>query len=67
MEEKRQDLKGKQLACHKEMKDEVFAADDHITVKEIGEKAGNMKKCWKLAKAKQDLSGWGVRLEDNTQ
>ena len=26
-----------------------------------------MKKRWKQAKAKQDQSGWGVTLEDNTQ
>ena len=67
MEENPQDLKGKQLAWHKEVKDEVFAADEHITIKKIGDKAGNMKKRWKQAKAKQDQSGWGVTLEDNTQ
>ena len=45
----------------------MFAADEHITITKIGDKAGNMKKCWKQAKAKQDQSGWGVTLEDNTQ
>ena len=67
MEENLWDLKRKQLAWHKEVKDEVFAVHEHITIKKIGEKAGNMKKHQKQAKAKQDQSGWGVTLEDNTQ
>ena len=67
MEENRQDLKGKQIAWHKDVKDQVFADDEHIMVKKITEKANNMKRRWKEAKTMLELSGWGVRLEDNEQ
>ena len=69
MEENPQDLKGKQIAWHKDVKDQVFSepGDEHITVKKITEKASNMKRRWKEAKAMAELSGWGVRLEDNEQ
>ena len=47
------------------MKDQVFANDDHITLKKIKEKATNMKRAWKDAKAMQGRSGWGLKSEDN--
>jgi len=43
MGENSPELRGKQAKWHKDVKDEVFANEDHITAK-IGEKATNMKK-----------------------
>ena len=50
MEDNQESLKGKQIPWHKDVKEEVFATDDHITVKKITDKAGNLKKNWKSAK-----------------
>ena len=55
-----------QIAWHnKEAKEQVFGAEEHITVKRISEKMGNMKKTWKDAKAMQAQSGWGVKPEES--
>jgi len=62
MEDNQEQLRGKQIAWHKE---QVFGAEEHITVKGISEKMGNMKKTWKDAKAVQAQSGWGVKLEES--
>ncbi|KAF8459360.1 hypothetical protein BGX38DRAFT_2985 [Terfezia claveryi] len=67
MEENHEQLRGKQIAWHKEVKEQSFALEEHITVKKISEKIGNMKKAWKGARAMQIRSGWGVRYEDNEQ
>jgi len=67
MEENQELLRGKQSEWHKRVKAQVFRdeGDEYITVKKIGEKVNNMKKCWKEAKAMQECSGWGVRSNDN--
>ncbi|KAF8459269.1 hypothetical protein BDZ91DRAFT_464829 [Kalaharituber pfeilii] len=65
MQENFESLRGKQVVWHKDVKDQVFSDDDHITVKKIGEKAQNMKKSWKDAKAMHTRSGWGIKAEDN--
>lgn len=67
MEENRESLKGKQVAWHKDIKEQIFATDKHITVKKITDKAGNMKRTWKAAKAMQEQSGWGVKATHNTE
>ncbi|RPB20104.1 hypothetical protein L211DRAFT_572676 [Terfezia boudieri ATCC MYA-4762] len=67
MEDNREQLRGKQVAWHKEVKEQAFANEDHITVKRISEKMGNMKKAWNAARAMQTRSGWGVRSGDNDQ
>jgi len=51
MEDNQEQLRDKQIAWHKEVKEQVFGAEEHITVKRISEKIGNMKKTWKDAKA----------------
>lgn len=40
-------LRGKQITWHKQVKDEVFSNDNHITVKKLGDKVFNMKKAWR--------------------
>ncbi|KAF8469206.1 hypothetical protein BDZ91DRAFT_721903 [Kalaharituber pfeilii] len=67
MEENPEALRGKQIGWHKDVKDEVFANDDHITVKKIGDKAMNMKKAWREAKALQERNGWSIKPEENEQ
>jgi len=51
MEENSEEWREKQVKWHKDVKDELYANKDHITVKKIGEKAANMKKQWKDMKA----------------
>ena len=65
MEDNQELLRGKQAAWHKDIKAQVFGNDNHITLKKIKEKAANMKRAWKDAKAMQELSGWGLKFEDN--
>ena len=43
----------------------MFSDSTHITVKKIKDKAGNMKRAWQAASAKQEASGWGIKSEDN--
>lgn len=57
MEENPELLQGKQVTWHKELKQEVFPDEEHITVKKITDKATNMKRAWKEAKALQDSTG----------
>jgi len=65
MEENSEELRGKQAKWHKDVKDELYANKDHITVKEIGDNAANRKKQWKEMKAMQEKSGWRVTEADN--
>ena len=64
MEENLEQLRGKQSRWYPDVKDEVFYNEEHITVKKINDKASNMKKAWKEAKASQGDTGWGLREED---
>ena len=43
MEDNQEELRGKQNIWHKQVKEEVFTNEEHITVKRIVEKAVNMK------------------------
>ena len=65
MEENQEKLRGKQITWYKEVKDAEFADEDHITVKKISDKLGNMRRVWKDTKAMQVQSGWGIKPEDN--
>ena len=47
------------------MKDQLFAENESITVKQIKEKAQNMKMSWVKAHKLREQSGAGVRREDN--
>ena len=47
IEDNHENLRRKQIAWHKEVKEEAFADEDHITVKIISE--NNMKRIWKDA------------------
>lgn len=68
MEENPEELRGKQCRWHKDVKDEVFHSEEHITVKKINDKVSNMKRQWKEAKVLQGKSGWGVEAtEDDNQ
>lgn len=64
MEKNPVELKGKQSRWHRDIKDEVFGKDDHITVKRINDKLANMKRQYKEAITIQDSSGWGLCEED---
>jgi len=39
-----EELRGKQIQWHKEVKEQVFADEEHIPIKRITEKMGNMRK-----------------------
>ena len=66
MEGNQELLRVKQIARHKQVKEEVFANEGHITVKKINENAINMKEAlMEGSKAMQERSGWGVRSEDS--
>ena len=67
MEDHEEEIRGKQVQWHKEVKEQVFADEEHILVKRITEKMGNMRKAWKDAKAMQERSGWGVTSEENEE
>lgn len=67
MEANQECVRGKQSAWHKEVKEQVFADADHITVKRIREKAVNMRSGWKHARAYRERSGWGHTQEENQQ
>jgi len=64
MEDNQEQLRGKQIAWHKQVKEWLFGAEEYITVKRISEKMGSMKKTWKDAKAMQAQPGWGVKPEE---
>lgn len=62
MERNLEDARGKQVAWHKSVKDEVFGNDKHITVKMISDKLTDLKNQWMAAKAM--LSNWGFEDDD---
>jgi len=66
-EEHEEEIRGKQVQWHKEVKEQVFADEEHIPVKIMTEKMDNMRKAWKDAKAMQERSGWGVKPEVNEE
>ena len=66
MEDNPDDLLGKQSRWHRDMKDEVFPNDEHITTKKINDKISNMKRQWKEAKALQENTGWGIREDEQS-
>ena len=51
MEEDPGGLRGKQAVWHKNLKEQVFGGDEHVTVKRISDKAANMKGQWREASA----------------
>jgi len=55
MEENQQALRGQQKKWHKDVKEEVFADDDSITLNRIRDKVANMKVAWSTAKKARDL------------
>jgi len=67
MEDHEEEIRGKQVQWHKEVKEQVFAAEEHIPVKRITEKMGNKRKARKGVKAVQERSGWGVKPEENEE
>ncbi|KAF8461924.1 hypothetical protein BDZ91DRAFT_736061 [Kalaharituber pfeilii] len=67
MEDNQEAIRGKQITWYKQVKEQVFAYEDHITVKKISDKMANAKRAWKEAKAILERSGWGMRPEDNEQ
>ena len=67
MEDHRRDLRGSRVAWHKNVKDQVFSNEEHITMEKIGEKVANMKLLWKDTRRIRDLSGWGDTSEDNEE
>ncbi|KAF8421680.1 hypothetical protein EV426DRAFT_608723 [Tirmania nivea] len=64
MEENQESLRGKQAVWHKDVKAQVFAEDEEMTVTRIRDKAHNMKKAWSEARKLREQSGSGVRAED---
>jgi len=50
MEDHQEEIRGKEVQWHKEVKEQVFEDEEHIPVKRIIEKMGNMRKAWKGAK-----------------
>ena len=60
-----EELRGKQITWHRRVKEQVFSSEEHITVKRITDKATNMKRSWKEARAMQQRSGWGTEAEKN--
>ena len=65
MEEHLEDLRGKQVTWHKDVKEQLFSNDNHITVRKITNKVANMKRAWRDARAMQDQSGWGLQEDEN--
>jgi len=65
MEENKESLKGKQATWHKDVKDQLFADQEEITVKRIREKVNNMKAAWRETRKLREQSGSGVKPEDN--
>jgi len=67
MEDHEEEIRGKQVQWHKEVKEQVFADEEHILVKRITEKMDTMRKAWKDAKAMQERPGSGVKPEENEE
>jgi len=64
MEENVESLCGKQAAWHKDVKGQVFAEDEEMTINQIRDKVQNMKKAWSEARKLRKQSGSGVHAED---
>ena len=64
MEEDVESLHGKRAVWHKDVKAQVFAEDEEMTLIRIRDKAQNMKKAWSEARKLREQSGSGVRAED---
>lgn len=60
MEENQQSLQGRASAWHTDVKQQVFAQNEAITVKRIREKAQNMRNAWRNARRLLEQSGAGV-------
>jgi len=69
MENHEEEIRGKQVQWHKEVKEEVFVDEEYIPVKRTTQKMGSMRKAWKGAKAgqEQERSGWRVKPEENEE
>jgi len=65
MEENPEQLRGKQAVWHKDVKDQVFKNDEHVTVKRICGKAANMRRQWRDTSAMRNRSGWGISEDQN--
>ena len=63
MEENQQSLQGKASVWHKDVKEQVFAENEEITVKRIKEKAQNMKNAWRTARKIWEQSEFGAHAE----
>lgn len=66
MEDHPLEIRGKQSSWHKDIKDEVFKDNAHVTVRRICDKATNMKKQWGGATAARNATGWGVGKSENS-
>jgi len=66
MEENEASLKRKQSVWHKQVKDQVFADHDEITLKRVKEKVQNMRAAWKEARKLGGGSGSGSKPEDSS-
>ena len=66
MEENQEHLRGKQLAWYKDVNDQEFPDDEHITIKKITDKGQNMKRAYRAANASQEGSGCGLTSEENS-
>jgi len=65
MEENPEQLRGKQAVWHKDVKDQAFKNDEHVTVKRICDKAANMRRQWRDTLAMRNRSGWGISEDQN--
>jgi len=52
---------------HKDVKEEVFADDNSITLNRILDKVADMKVARSTAKKARDQSGWGLKAEDHSE
>ena len=64
MEENHERLRGRPADWIYKVKEDIFPDNEHITAKIVRDKYTNMKKSWKVAKAMQEQSGFGLREED---
>jgi len=64
MEESPEELRGRQAVWHKDVKDQGFTNDKHVTER-ICDKAANMKKQWRETSAMRQRSGWGITEVQN--
>ena len=50
-------MRGRQVDWFRQVKEQVFSEDEHITVAKIGDKVVNTKRSWKEANTIQESSG----------